>query len=61
LVANAISVASNLTAKAKDNLTQAKVFQTHFANKNRLAKIPFKIGDKVMLSTLHHQQEFKQK
>ena len=37
-------------AEAKDNLTQAKVFQTHFANKN-----------KVMLSTLHRQQEFKQK
>jgi hypothetical protein len=46
-------------AEAKDNLTQAKVFQTHFANKNRSAKIPFKIGNKVMLSTLHHRQEFK--
>jgi len=48
-------------AEAKDNLTQAKVFQTHFANKNRSTEIPFKIGNKVMLSTLHRRQEFKQK
>jgi len=48
-------------AKAKDNLMQAKVFQAHFANKHRSAETPFKIGNKVMLSTLHGRQEFKQK
>ena len=47
--------------EAKDNLLQAKVFQTHYANLNRLAEIPFQIGDKVMLSTLHHRQEYKKK
>jgi hypothetical protein len=48
-------------AEAKDNLLQAKVFQTHYANLNRSPKIPFAIGDKVMLSTLHRRQEFKKK
>jgi len=47
--------------KVKDNLFQAKVFQTFYANQNRSPKIPFKIGDKVMLSTLHRHQEFKKK
>ena len=47
--------------EAKDNLLQAKVFQTHYANLNRSPEIPFSIGDKVMLSTLHHHQEFKKK
>ena len=48
-------------AEAKDNLFQAKVFQTFYANQNRSPKIPFKIGDKAMLSTLHCHQEFKKK
>jgi hypothetical protein len=48
-------------AEAKDNLLQAKVFQTHYANLNRSPEIPFSIGDKVMLSTLHRRQEFKKK
>jgi hypothetical protein len=47
--------------KAKDNLLQAKVFQSHYANLNRLPKIPFQLGDKVMLSTLHRCQEYKKK
>jgi hypothetical protein len=48
-------------AEAKDNLLQAKIFQTHYTNQNRSPDIPFKIGDKVMLSTLHRHQEFKKK
>ena len=48
-------------AEAKDNLLQAEMFQTHYANLNRSPKIPFSIGDKVMLSTLHCHQEFKKK
>jgi hypothetical protein len=48
-------------AEAKDNLFQAKVFQMHYANQARSPEIPFKIGDKVMLSTLHRRQEFKKK
>jgi hypothetical protein len=47
--------------EAKDNLLQAKIFQTHYANQNRSAEIPFKIGDQVMLSMLHRRQEFKKK
>jgi len=48
-------------AEAKDNLFQAKVFQTHYANLNRSPDIPFQLGDKVMLSTLHRRQEYKKK
>ena len=48
-------------AEAKDNLLQAKVFQSHYANLNRSPDTPFKIGDKVMLSTLHCRQQFKKK
>ena len=51
----------NDTNEAKDNLLQAKVFQTFYANQHRLPKIPFKFEDKVMLSTLHRRQEFKKK
>ena len=43
-----ITQLNNDITKAKDNLLQAKVFQSHFANKNRSPKIPFNIGDKVM-------------
>ena len=48
-------------AEAKDNLLQAKVFQTHYANLNRSPEIPYNIGDKVMLSTLHRRQQYKKK
>ena len=48
-------------AEVKDHLLQAKVFQTHYANLHRSPEIPFKIGDKVMLSTLHRCQQFKKK
>jgi hypothetical protein len=47
--------------EAKDNLLQAKVFQSHYANLNRSPEIPFKISNKVMLLTLHCHQEFKKK
>ena len=49
------------TNEAKDNLLQAKVFQAHFANDHRGADELYSIGDKVMLSTLHRQQEYKKK
>jgi hypothetical protein len=39
--------------EAKDNLLKAKVFQTFYANQHRSPEIPYNIGDKVMLSTLH--------
>ena len=47
--------------EVKDNLLQAKVFQAQYANMNRSPNIPFEVGDKVMLSTLHHHQQFKKK
>jgi hypothetical protein len=47
--------------KVKDNLLQAKVFQSFYENQHRSPELPFKIGDKVMLSTLYCRQEFKNK
>lgn len=47
-------------AEAKDNLLQAKVFQTHYTNLNRSSEIPYMIGKKVMLSTLHRRQQYKE-
>jgi translation initiation factor IF-1 len=47
--------------EAKDNLLQAKVFQAHYANKHRQPEIRYNVGDKVMLSTLHHQHQYKKK
>ena len=31
--------------EAKNNLLQAKIFQTHYTNQNRSPEIPFKIGN----------------
>jgi hypothetical protein len=47
--------------EAKDNLLLVKIFQAHHVNVHRAPNPPFKIGDKVMLSTLHRRQEFKRK
>lgn len=47
--------------EAKDNLLLANIFQAHHVNVHRGPDPPFKIGDKVMLSTLHHRQEFLKK
>ena len=47
--------------EAKDNLLLARIFQAHHVNVHRAPDPPFKIGDKVMLSILHCQQEFKRK
>jgi len=47
--------------EARDNLLQEKVFQMYYANQNQSLEFPFKIGDQVMLLTLHCHQEFKKK
>lgn len=46
-------------AEAKDNLLMAKVTQAHAANSRRGKDDIFKEGDRVMLSTLHHRQQYK--
>jgi hypothetical protein len=43
---------------AKDHLLEAKCMQAFYANKDRGQEDVFKVGDKVMLSTLHCQREF---
>jgi hypothetical protein len=44
--------------EAKDNLLQAKIFQAHYANRNCAEEPKYAVGDKVMLSTLHHHNEY---
>jgi hypothetical protein len=46
---------------AKDNLLNAKITQAHYANEQCGLEDTYAIGDKVMLSTLHRQQEYKSK
>jgi RNase H-like domain found in reverse transcriptase/Integrase zinc binding domain len=47
------------TADARDNLILAKLSQAHFANPKRSENPPYKIGDKVMLSTLNRRRDYK--
>src|SRR5271168_5558279 len=47
------------TLEAQDNLTRAKISQPAQANKSRTLTFPFRIGDRVRLSTKHRRHEFK--
>lgn len=40
-------------SEAQDNLITAKVSQAFQSNKSRSLTFPFKVGDRVVLSTLH--------
>jgi len=42
----------------KEHLLEAKCMQAFYANRDHGQGDIFKVGDKVMLSTLHHQREF---
>ena len=46
-------------SEAQDNLISTKVSQAFHANKSRTAAFPFKVGDKVVLSTLHRRREIR--
>jgi hypothetical protein len=43
---------------AKDHFLEAKCMQAFYVNKDHGQEDVFKVGDKVMLSTLHHWREF---
>ena len=45
--------------EAQDNLLKAKISQAQQANKHRQAIFPFKVGQRVRLSTLHCHREYK--
>jgi len=47
--------------EAQDNLLKAKIVQSVQENKQHTLKFPFKIGDHVYLSMLHHQNKYKTK
>ncbi|TFY79076.1 hypothetical protein EWM64_g4937 [Hericium alpestre] len=47
------------TADALDTLCAAKVDQAAFANRHCSAKIPYTVGDRVLLSTFHRCRDFK--
>lgn len=44
---------------AQDNLISAKISQSFHANKSRSSFFPFKVGDRVVLSTLHRRRELR--
>jgi hypothetical protein len=47
--------------EAKDNLTAAKISQSLHANETHTENFSLKIGDKVLLSMLNRQNEYKRK
>jgi hypothetical protein len=47
------------THEAKDALLMAKIQQSFHANKTRDTKEQYRVGEKVMLSTLHRRREHK--
>lgn len=47
--------------EAQDNLLRAKISQAAQANKDRSLNFPFKIGQRVRLSTKHQRHEYKAK
>ena len=49
----------NDTLEARDCLTRAKISQSVQSNKSRSLTFPFKVGDRVRLSTFHRRREFK--
>ena len=59
LASDLLSQMQTREAEAQDNLLTAKISQAFQANKHRSPKFPFKIGDRVVLSTLHRQREFR--
>jgi hypothetical protein len=48
-------------ADARDNLILAKISQSHFANPKRTESPVFKIGDKILLSTINRRKDYKNK
>lgn len=47
--------------EAKDNLIAAKIDQAHHANKSRAVEHVYKVGDRVLLSTINRRREYMQK
>ena len=45
--------------EAQDNMIKAKVSQAEQANKHRSLTFPFRVGQRVRLSTLHRRREYK--
>ena len=58
---NIINQLTNDIADTKDNLIQAKAIQAMYAKRSRRQEVMYQPGDKVMLSTFHRHQDFKQK
>jgi hypothetical protein len=54
-----VSRMSLLEMEAKDTLLKAKVSQASQVNTHRTVTFPFKVGDRVMRSTLHRRREYK--
>jgi transposase InsO family protein len=50
---------THIERNAQDNLLTAKVKQAFHANKERTLTFPFRVGDRVVLTTLHRRREYK--
>ena len=46
-------------ADARDNLLLAKITQSFHSNSSRGSTVSYKVGDKVMLSTLNRRRDYK--
>ena len=49
----------SMVSEAQDNLITAKITQAFHSNKTRELAFPFKVSDRVVLSTLHRRHEIK--
>ena len=50
---------THIEQSAQDNLLAAKIKQAPHANKDRSLTFPFRVGDRVVLTTLHRRREYK--
>ncbi|GJE96276.1 Transposon [Phanerochaete sordida] len=49
------------TMEAQDNMHLAKIHQTTQANKHRGPEVPYSVGERVLLSTVHRRREYMQR
>ena len=59
VAADLVTRMQSMVPEAQDNLISAKISQVFHTNKSRTLTFPFKIGDRVVLSTVHRHHELK--
>ncbi|KAJ3492390.1 hypothetical protein NLI96_g66 [Meripilus lineatus] len=61
LASELVDLFANDTAAAKDSLTQAKIAQAVAAAPHRGKELVYRVGDAVMLSTMHRRRDYMRK